>query len=251
MIRAIMHGCGGHMGRVISELCKNDPEIEIVAGMDIHADDSLGYPVFSRCSDCNVDADVVIDFSVAAAADELLDWCEAHHMPVVFCTTGLSEEQLQKTKKVSESAAVLRSANMSLGINLLLKLVKDAARTLAPNGFDIEILEKHHNRKLDAPSGTALAIADSINDEMNGKYHYKYDRHSFKEKRDPMEIGLQAIRGGTIVGEHDVLFCGEDEVITLQHTAYSRAIFGKGAIAAAKFLAGRKPGMYSMEDVIG
>ena len=172
-------------------------------------------------------------------------------MPLVLCTTGLSPEQVEKVSAAAEKTAVLRSANMSLGVNVLMKLLKEAAQVLAPAGFDMEILEKHHNQKVDAPSGTALALADSINEAMGNAYHYKFDRTAERVKRDKKEIGIQAIRGGSIVGEHDVIFAGKDEVITFTHTAYSKAIFAKGAIQAANFLAGKKPGLYTMTDVIG
>ena len=163
----------------------------------------------------------------------------------------MSEEQLQKLEDTAKQTAVLKSANMSLGINLLLKLLKDAAKVLAPAGYDIEIVEKHHNQKLDAPSGTALALADSINEAMDGSYVYTYDRSQVRRKREKKEIGISAVRGGTIVGEHEVLFAGLDEVIELKHTAYSRSVFGKGAVEAARFLAGKPAGMYDMSDVIG
>ena len=171
-------------------------------------------------------------------------------MPVVLCTTGLSKGQLETLKRASASAAVLRSANMSLGVNLLLKLVKDAAKVRAGSGFDIEIVEKHHNQKMDAPSGTAIALADSINQAMDMSYGYTYDRSTRREKRHPSEIGISAVRGGSIVGEHDVIFAGTDEVVTFSHTAYSKAIFAKGALEAAKFLAGKGPGLYTMADVV-
>lgn len=163
----------------------------------------------------------------------------------------MSPEQVEKVSAAAEKTAVLRSANMSLGVNVLMKLLKEAAQVLAPAGFDMEILEKHHNQKVDAPSGTALALADSINEAMGNAYHYKFDRTAERVKRDKKEIGIQAIRGGSIVGEHDVIFAGKDEVITFTHTAYSKAIFAKGAVQAAKFLAGKKPGLYTMTDVIG
>ncbi len=250
MVKAIMNGCGGAMGRVITDIIANDEAIEIVAGVDMNTDISVGYPVYKTLEECP-QADVIIDFSVAKATDGVLAYCEATKTPLVLCTTGLSEEQLANVKKVSETSAVLRSANMSVGINLLLKVLKDVAPVLADAGFDIEILEKHHNRKLDAPSGTAIALADSINESLDNAYHYKYDRTSERVKRDKKEIGIQAVRGGTIVGEHDIIFAGQDEVITFNHTAYSRAIFGKGAVQAAKFLAGKGAGMYDMSDVIG
>lgn len=250
MIKAIMHGCNGAMGQVISSLAETDGEMEIVAGVDLNTERKNGYPVYASLEECPR-ADVIIDFASAKAVDHLLDYCAATGTPVVLCTTGLSEEQIRRVEETAKTAAVLRSANMSLGINLLLKLVKEAARVLAAADFDIEILEKHHNRKLDAPSGTALALADSINEAMESQYHYVYDRSSRRQKRDPKEIGIQSVRGGSIVGEHDVIFAGQDEVITISHTAYSRAIFAKGAVAAAKFLAGKTSGLYDMADVIG
>ena len=250
MIKAIMHGCNGAMGQVISSLAEADGEMEIVAGVDLNTERKNGYPVYASLEECPR-ADVIIDFASAKAVDHLLNYCAATGTPVVLCTTGLSEEQIRRVEETAEKAAVLRSANMSLGINLLLKLVKEAARVLAAADFDIEILEKHHNRKLDAPSGTALALADSINEAMESQYHYVYDRSSRRQKRDPKEIGIQSVRGGSIVGEHDVIFAGQDEVITISHTAYSRAIFAKGAVAAAKFLAGKTSGLYDMADVIG
>ncbi len=250
MIRAIMHGCNGHMGQVVTGLIKADQDIEIVAGIDLADCRENGYPVFTNLRDCNVDADVVIDFASAKAVDELLKFSVERQIPVVLCTTGLTEEQLQAVEEASRRVAVLKSANMSLGVNMLLKLLKDAARILAPAGFDIEIVEKHHNRKLDAPSGTALALADSINEVLDREYIYKFDRSQEHKKREKKEIGISAVRGGTIVGDHDVIFAGTDEVITFSHTAYSRAIFGKGAVQAAKFLAGKPAGYYQMSDVI-
>lgn len=197
-----------------------------------------------------MDVDVVIDFSNAGAVDELLDYCVKKSLPVVLCTTGLSDEQLKKVDECSEKIAVLKSANMSMGINLLLKLLKDAAKVLAPAGYDIELVEKHHNQKLDAPSGTALALADSINEAMGNEYEYVYDRSQVRKKRDAKEIGISAVRAGTIVGEHEVIFAGTDEVIEFKHTAYSRSVFAKGAVEAGKFLAGQPAGMYDMGDVI-
>ena len=246
-----MHGCNGAMGQVISGLVENDEEISIVAGIDIADNKKNLYPVFSSLEECDVEADVVIDFSNAKAVDAMLEACAAKKLPVVVCTTGLSEAQVAEVEETAKKTAVLRSANMSLGINVLLKLLKEAAQVLVPAGFDIEILEKHHNQKVDAPSGTALALADSINEALDHAYHYKYDRTAERVKRDRTEIGIQAIRGGSIVGEHDVYFAGKDEVITFSHTAYSKAIFAKGAIQAAKFLAGKQPGLYTMADVIG
>lgn len=251
MIKVIMHGCNGKMGQTITGLIAADDEIEIVAGVDAYDEGKNAYPVFKSIELCDTEADAVIDFSNAAAVDGLLDYCAAGNVPCVICTTGLSEDQLQKVKAVSASTAILKSANMSLGINMLLKLIKEAAAILAPSGFDIEIVERHHNQKVDAPSGTALALADSVNEELNNEYEYVYDRSGRREKRPKKEIGLSAVRGGTIVGDHDVIFAGADEVITFSHTAYSKAIFGKGAVQAAKFLAGKPAGLYDMSDVIG
>ena len=250
MVNVIMHGCNGHMGQVITALAAEDPDIQIVAGVDITGVQKNDYPVFSNIGECTVAADVIIDFSSAKAADALLDYCTERNLPVVLCTTGLSEEQLAKVEETAKKIPVLKSANMSLGINTLMKLIQEAAKVLATAGFDMEIVEKHHHLKLDAPSGTALALADSLNEAMDNQYHYVYDRSQKREMRDEKEIGISAVRGGTIVGEHEVIFAGEDEVIEFKHTAYSKAIFGKGAIEAAKFLAGKPAGKYDMADVI-
>lgn len=250
MTRIIMHGCNGAMGQMIAGLVADDENAKIVAGVDINTEMKNDFPVFANIRDCDVEADAVIDFSHISCVENLLDWCAEKKMPVVLCTTGMTDEMLAKVEEVSKKTAVLKSANMSLGINMLLKILKEATAVLSPAGFDIEIVEKHHRRKLDAPSGTALALADSINEELNNEYEYVFDRSTRREKRPKKEIGVSAVRGGTIVGEHDVIFAGEDEVITFSHTAYSRAVFGKGAIQAAKFLNGREPGLYNMSHVI-
>lgn len=251
MVKVIMHGCNGKMGQTIAGLIAADEEIEVAAGVDAFDAGKKDFPVFKNIAECTVEADAVIDFSAAPAVDGLLDYCVAKNLPCVLCTTGLSETQLAKVQKASEKVAILKSANMSLGINMLLKLLKEATGILAPAGFDIEIVEKHHNQKVDAPSGTALALADSINEELNNSYQYVYDRSQVREKRSQKEIGISAVRGGTIVGDHDVIFAGADEVITFSHRAYSKAVFGKGAVQAAKYLAGKPAGMYDMSDVIG
>ncbi len=250
MVKMIMHGCNGKMGQVISGICKEDSEIEIVAGVDPYTGLKNDYPVFARIDDCTVKADVVVDFAAAPAVDDLLDYCIAQKLPVVLCTTGLSEQQLARVEEAAKDIAVLKSANMSLGINLLMDLLQKAAQMLAPAGFDMEIVEKHHNQKVDAPSGTALALADSLNEALENAYAYQYDRTKDRKKREKYEIGIQAVRGGNIVGEHEVIFAGMDEVIEFKHTAYSKAVFGKGAVEAAKFLAGRAPGRYDMSDVV-
>nr|WP_296006377.1 4-hydroxy-tetrahydrodipicolinate reductase [uncultured Blautia sp.] len=250
MVRIIMNGCNGHMGRVISDLVARDEDAEIVAGVDLTDAGIHAYPVFTDIHACDVEADVMIDFSSAKATDAVLEYCGKKALPLVLCTTGLSEEQLEKVKDTAEKTAVLRSANMSLGINTLLKLLQDAAKVLAAAGFDMEIVERHHNLKVDAPSGTALALADSLNEAMDNQYHYVYDRSQKREQRDAREIGISAVRGGTIVGDHEVIFAGPDEVIEFKHTAYSKTVFAKGAVEAAKFLKGKQAGLYNMSHVI-
>ncbi len=250
MTRIIMCGCNGAMGRMITGIVRDDPEAEIVAGIDMADNGQMDFPVFSSISDCNVEADAIIDFSTPKILTEILTYSKQHKVPAVLCTTGYSDEQLAEIEAATTEAAILKSANMSLGINTLLKLLQDAAKVFAGEGFDVEIVEKHHNQKLDAPSGTALALADSINEAMGNQYEYIYDRSQRRQKRDKKELGLSAVRGGTIVGEHDVIFAGTDEVITFSHTAYSKAVFGKGAVAAAKFLKGKESGRYDMADVI-
>ena len=250
MTRIILSGCSGHMGRVITDLVAADENAVIVAGIDPAGQGSLPYPVFADASDCDVEADALIDFSSPKALDSLIDLCTKKGIAAVFCTTGYTEEQMAQIHAAAEKTAVLKSANMSLGINLLMKLLKDAAAVLAPAGYDMEIIEKHHNRKVDAPSGTALALADSINEAPDNAYTYTYDRSQVRRPRQKNEIGISALRGGTIVGEHEVLFAGLDEVIEFKHTAYSRSIFAKGAVQAAKYLTGKPVGFYDMGDVV-
>lgn len=251
MTKIIMHGCNGKMGQIICHLAAEDEEIQIVAGIDKYDGIKNDFPVFKNISDCDIKADAIIDFADAAAIDGLLNYVETKEIPVVLCTTGLSKEQLERVKQVSKKAAILKSANMSLGVNTLIKLVQAAATVLSQAGFDMEIVERHHNQKVDAPSGTALAFADAINEVLNNKFEYNYDRSQIREKRNRKEIGISAVRGGTIVGEHEIIFAGTDEVVEFKHTAYSKAIFAKGAIQAGKFLKGKSAGMYDMSDVIG
>ncbi len=251
MVRIILHGANGYMGRVVAEQAGLDKDVEIVAGIDVADPGTTAFPVYTDKEACTEAADVVIDFSVAQAVDGLLDFCEKRGLPVVLCTTGLSDEQLKRVDALSGKIAVLRSANMSLGVNAILSLVKKAAEVFAPAGFDMEIVERHHNRKLDAPSGTAVALADAMNEALGNEYTYVYDRSTRRQPRDEKEIGISAVRGGNIVGQHEVIFAGTDEVITIGHQATSRAVFGKGAIEAAKFLCGKPAGMYNMLDVVG
>ena len=250
MVEVILHGCNGRMGQMLSELISKDEEMKVVAGIEPSGEAKNDYPVYKSFDELKETADVIIDFSTASAIDGLLDYCEKTHTPLVLCSTGLSEAQLGRVERLAKVSAVLVSANMSLGINVLLKLLKNVTKTLYENGFDIEIVEKHHNQKLDAPSGTALALADVMKEELED-ISYNLNRTEVRKKRERKEIGISAVRGGTIVGEHEVIFAGTDEVIEIKHTAYSRAIFAKGAMSAAKFLSGKSAGKYSMSDVIG
>lgn len=253
MINVIMRGCNGRMGQVISDIIKNEEDMRIVAGIDLMplAGRENPYPVYEHLAECDIAADVVIDFSSPKGLTELLSVCTERRLPIVLCTTGFSREQLTAIEAAAAEIAILRSANMSLGINTLAKLAEAAAKILAEAGFDMEIVERHHKRKLDAPSGTALLLADRMNDALGKKYHYTFDRSGRRQERDPKEIGISAVRGGTIVGEHELIFAGRDEVIELKHTAYSREVFGTGAVQAAKFLVGKKAGMYDMQGVVG
>lgn len=250
MVKVIFCGCFGRMGNAVRQIIKDEADMEIVAGVDIQ-DGTAEFPVYKIITDVKEEADVIIDFSSPKALTSLLDYATSKNVPVVLCTTGFSEEQLADIKAASEKVAILRSANMSLGINTLVKLLKTATEILANNGYDIEIVERHHNQKKDAPSGTALLLADAINKTADGKYDYVYDRSDRREVRPKNEIGISAVRGGSIVGDHDVIFAGLDEVIEISHRAYSRSVFAKGAVSAAAYLAGKPAGMYDMGNVIG
>lgn len=250
MLKIIISGCNGHMGRVVAELCQADPQVEVVAGFDVLGPADREFPIFSSPDQFQAEADAVIDFSSPAALEGLLKFARERKIPLVLATTGYTPEQIAQIGAAALEVPIFRSANMSLGINVLLELVKKAASILG-DSYDIEIVERHHRRKVDAPSGTALMIADAAAQACGHETEYVYERHSTRHPRDKKEIGISAVRGGTIVGEHDVIFAGTDEVITFTHTAYSRAIFAKGALAAAKFLAGKKPGLYDMADVVG
>lgn len=250
MTRIILVGCNGRMGQMIENIVKEDEEAVIVAGIDIADTRETAYPVFTDIVSCDVEADAIIDFSSANEIEKRIDYAVEKQIPLVECSTGLSEEQTKYLLDAGKKVAVLRSANMSVGVNLLLKLVKEAAKKLGEEGFDIEIVEKHHNQKLDAPSGTALALADSINEAMDNRYEYVYDRSKVRQKREKKELGISAVRGGSIVGEHDVIFAGLDEVVTFSHTAYSRSVFAKGSVVAAKYMNGKAAGLYDMADVL-
>lgn len=249
MNRIILSGCNGHMGRVITDCVKDRPDCEIVAGIDLHTESNAGFPVFATPSEINVDADVIIDFSHPSVLTPLLQYAMEKRIAVVLCTTGYSKDQVAELKAASGIIPVFYSRNMSIGINLLIELSKKAAQVLGDQ-FDIEIIEKHHNQKIDAPSGTALMIADGICEVMPEEMHYVYDRHSQRKKREKNEIGLHAVRGGTIVGEHEVIFAGRHEVISLSHSAQTKEVFATGSINAAVFLAGKPAGLYDMSHMI-
>ncbi len=251
MINIILRGCNGRMGQVISDMADTDANTEIVAGIDIIQNRANKYPVYQSFEKCKEKADVIIDFSSTANLEEMIEYAINHRVGIVLCTTGFTQEQLELIANASKKIPILRSANMSMGINLITKLIKEAAAILADAGFDIEIVERHHNKKVDAPSGTALALADAMNSVLNNEYNYKYDRSEERAMRTKKEIGIAAVRGGTIVGEHEIIFAGADEVIEIKHTAYSKAIFAKGAVQAAKFLPGKPAGMYCMSDLMG
>ena len=248
MIRAILCGASGKMGGFVASAAENDSEISIVAGVD-KVNNGEKFPVFSSFADINVDADIIIDFSNVALLDSMLDYALSHNIPLVIATTGYTEEQTGKIKKASEKIPVFFTFNMSVGVNLIAALAKKAASILG-DGFDIEIIEQHHNQKIDAPSGTAIMLANAVNSVFNDSLNYEYDRHSVRRKRPKNEIGIHSVRGGTIVGKHDVIFAGHDEVITISHEAQSKEVFAVGAVRAAKFLYGKKPGLYDMNSMM-
>lgn len=250
MINILLSGCNGQMGRAITRLVENSSDYRIAAGYDISTSVKNNYPVYTNIEECKEKVDVVIDFSNPSAFESVLKYCTSRKIPLVMATTGLSSLQKASLEAESRNIPIFFTANMSLGINLLIDLVKRAAKTLE-GSFDIEIIEKHHNQKLDAPSGTALQIADAISSILNQSPEYIYDRHSRRKKRSKNEIGIHAIRGGTIVGEHTVLFAGNNEIIEIKHSALSRDVFGVGALKAAAFICTKGPGLYSMSDLIG
>lgn len=248
MIRAILCGASGKMGGFVASAAENDSEITIVAGVD-KVNSGEKFPVFSSFSDINVDADIIIDFSNVALLDSMLDYALSQNIPLVIATTGYTEEQTGKIKKASEKIPIFFTFNMSVGVNLIAALAKKAASILG-DGFDIEIIEQHHNQKIDAPSGTAIMLANAVNSVFGDSLNYEYDRHSVRRKRPKNEIGIHSVRGGTIVGKHDVIFAGHDEVITISHEAQSKEVFAVGAVRAAKFLYGKKAGLYDMNSMM-
>lgn len=250
MKRVILSGCNGNMGKTITQCMRTRDDCTIVAGIDLHTEIECGFPVFSNVADCNVEADVLVDFSHPAALSSLLNYAVEKNLPFVIATTGISGDGVEKIKAASEKIPIFFTANMSIGVNLMVELAKKAASILQNKNFDIEIIEKHHNQKIDAPSGTALMLADAISAAVAQKPQYVYDRHSVRKKREPNEIGIHSVRGGTIAGEHEVLFAGEDEILSISHTATSKKVFAVGAINAAMFLTKQTPGLYNMADMI-
>lgn len=249
MTKIIMNGCNGKMGQVITRLVEEDEDVEIVCGVDINDSIQNTYPVVKSIEEFDGEADVVIDFSHPSCLKSIIDYCCRTKMPVVLATTGFSAEEKAMFTEAAKEIPVFFSANMSLGINLLISLAKQAAKLLEGN-FDIEIVERHHNKKIDAPSGTALAIADAIDETLSYPAEYVFDRHSVRRKRKTTEIGISAVRGGTIVGDHEIIFAGNDEVIELTHHAASKEVFAVGAIKAAKFMMGKSAGLYDMNMLV-
>jgi len=251
MINVLVHGFMGKMGRVICRLVEHDDSLNLRCGVDPGADKANeSFPVFKSLDEVDIKADVIIDFSTAAAVTSLLEYSEKTKTPVVICTTGLSEDMINQAKAASATVPVFLSFNMSLGINLLAALLRKCSPILADAGFDIEIVERHHNQKIDAPSGTAIMLADAVNESLENSYSYTYDRSQTREKRSKKEIGMASVRGGTIVGQHNVIFAGLDEVVELTHIAQSKEVFGNGAVNAAKFLAEKTSGMFDMQDLL-
>ena len=249
MTEIVIQGIGGRMGHVLCDMIAQREDCCVVAGIDMKDGEQNGIPVYDSLEKLNGKGDVIIDFSSPAAVEKALPYCQTHKLPIVVCTTGLSEELQLKVVQLSRSVPVFKSANMSMGINVLAELCKRASAVLGIN-YDIEIVEQHHHNKLDAPSGTALMIADAINAEADGRYEYVYDRTQVRQKRGAQELGISSVRGGGIVGEHDVLFCGPDEVVTLSHSAGSRGVFADGAVQAALYIAALAPGYYTMTDLL-
>lgn len=248
MTKIILSGCFGHMGRVIADTVARRSDCEIVAGVDI-GDGIADFPVYKQFADITIPADVIIDFSHPSVLTGLLNFAKKTHTAAVVATTGLSEEQVEQLKTASTEIPVFFSANMSIGVSLIAELAAKAAHIL-DGSFDIEIVEMHHNQKIDAPSGTALMLADTISDALSQKPHYEFDRHSKRAKRDANEIGIHAVRGGTIVGEHEIIFAGMDEVIKISHSARSKGLFATGAVNAALFLKDKPAKLYSMKDLV-
>lgn len=250
MVDLILCGCNGKMGLAVQAAVRDREDCRIVAGVDIAGGSGTNFPVFPTLDEVDQPADVLIDFSHPSALGGILDFCgNRPGLAAVLCTTGYSPEQVAAIQAAAKTSPLFYSRNMSLGVNLLIQLAKKAEAVLG-DGFDVEIVETHHNQKIDAPSGTALMLADAINQVRGGTMRYTYDRHSQRKKREKAEIGLHSVRGGTIVGEHQVIFAGQHETLTLSHSAYSKELFASGAVNAAVFIRGKAPGLYSMDDMV-
>lgn len=248
-MKIILSGASGAMGHVVREAAAQADDCVIMAGLDIKADDTADFPIYSDFSQCTEDADVIIDFSNFSAFHNVFAFARKRKIPIIIATTGLTEDDQKTIEEGAKEIPVFKSANMSLGINVIAKVLREISETLSD--FDVEIVEAHHHRKVDAPSGTAILLADAVNDGLKNKKTYTYGRHGRDCKRSADELGIHAIRGGTIAGEHTVLFAGDDELIEIKHTALSRKIFANGALTAARYLIQQEPGLYNMEDVIG
>lgn len=249
MIRVALCGCNGKMGHVLTNCINSREDMKVVAGFDLNTTKFDNYPIFKSPSECDVDVDVVVDFSHPSSLGGILDFAKQKNIPVILATTGYSKEDVQVMAKAANDIPVFTSANMSLGISLIAALAEKAASILG-TGYDVEIIEKHHNLKVDAPSGTALMLGDAVSKGLSYDPVFIYDRHSVRKKREQTEIGFSSVRGGTIVGEHDILFCGHDEVITLSHSAQSKELLANGAISAILFIIGKPSGYYTMRDLV-
>lgn len=249
MTNIVISGACGKMGRVIADICAKREDVNVSAGVDLFGESYGGFPVVKTFAEIQQKPDVIIDFSNPSALDDMLDYCKTNGVPVVIATTGYSSEQTEKIKEAAKVIPVFFTFNMSLGINLLAELAKKAVSVLGGQ-FDIEIVEKHHNQKIDAPSGTAIMLANAINEQAGDKYNLVYDRHNVRAKRTDAEIGMHSIRGGTIVGEHEIIFAGRDEVVSLKHEAHSKSVFAVGSVNAAIFLAQKDAGIYDMSDML-
>ena len=250
MIRILVNGVGGQMGHALAAALRETDEFALVGGVDPFASEAVPFPVFASAEEINVEADAVIDFSTPKATESILAYCLAHKLPLVVCTTALSDELIENIQEASKTIPIFRSGNMSLGINLMRRLLQQARKTLG-DAFDIEIIEAHHNRKKDAPSGTALMLAEAIREADDTPHAYIYGRSEKDRRRTPGEIGFHSIRGGTVVGEHEVRFLGTDEELSILHRASSKRVFATGAIRAAAYLLTKSPGLYSMDDLVG
>jgi 4-hydroxy-tetrahydrodipicolinate reductase len=250
MLKMVISGCNGYMGRTVARIAAGDPDIEVVAGFDLNAVKLDSFPVYADPMEFAGAADVAVDFSNPSALDGLLRYCTVKKLPLVLCTTGYDGSQLDLIRDASNRTPVFRTGNLSVGINLIIDLIKRTCAFLG-EGYDVEIVERHHRRKVDAPSGTALMLADAARDALPYDAGYVYERQSVRQPRGNHEIGISSVRGGSIVGEHEIIFAGLDEVIEIKHTAYSRDVFAAGAVKAAKFLSSiKKPGLYDMQDLL-